>query len=308
VSWLGLFSGSDLGLRLLDAERPDDKRNSHVDYVSANYFETLGMQILRGRGFAATDREGAPRVAVINEALVRQRFAGREPLGHRLALDYRGEEDKPFTIVGIVRDSKYNDLRESKTEPMIWAPLAQAQFGIRTASLRVQPGFEVAVARQAEAAIQAADQRLMVRRVTTLTARVNGATARERLMLGLAASFGWLALLLAAVGLAGTLACAVARRTPEIGLRLALGARPAHVLLSVVRDACVWVACSLVIGLPASLALGSWLRPFLFGVEPLDLPALAGACALLAVTAVVAAWIPARRASRVDPLTALRYE
>ena len=308
VGWLGVFSGSDLGLRLLDPERPDDKRNSHVDYVSANYFETMGMQILRGRSFAASDRDGAPPVAVVNDALVRQRFAGREPVGRRLALDYQGEDDKPFTVVGIVRDSKYNDLRESKTEPMLWAPLAQAPFGIRTAALRVQPGMEAAVARQAEAAIRAADPRLMVRHVSTLADRVDEVTARERLMMGLAASFGWLALLLSAIGLAGTLACAVARRTPEIGLRLALGARPAQLLLSVVREACVYVVCSLAIGLPAAQALGSWLTPFLFGVTPLDVPALAGACTLLAATAVIAAWIPARRASGVDPLTALRYE
>jgi ABC-type antimicrobial peptide transport system permease subunit len=124
----------------------------------------------------------------------------------------------------------------------------------------------------------------------------------------LAAAFGGLALLLAAVGIYGTLAYAVARRTREIGLRLALGARPGQVLTSVVGEALGFVAWSLMLGIPLALAGGHALRTFLFGVEPQDVTAMAGACGVLAVTGIVAAYIPARRAAGVDPMTALRYE
>jgi predicted permease len=308
LSWLGLFGGSDLGLRLLDPDQPDDKRSAHVDYVSPGYFETIGMRMERGRGFTDGDREGALRVAVVNEALVKARFGRDGAIGRRLALDYTGEEKRPFTIVGVVRDSKYNDLREQKAQPMIWVPLAQAPFRIKSVALRVQAGTEAAVARQAQAALAATNPLLMVRKITTLSAQVDETTSRERLMLGLAAAFGGLALLLAAVGIYGTLAYAVARRTREIGLRLALGARPGQVLASVVSEALGFVAWSIILGVPLAFAGGQALRAFLFGVEPRDLTALAGACLVLAATGIVAAYIPARRAAGVDPMIALRYE
>jgi predicted permease len=308
LSWLGLFGGNDLGLRLLDPDRPEDKRNAHVDYVSARYFDTIGMRIERGRGFTDSDREGALRVAVVNEALAKERFGAGDAIGRRLALDYSGEETRPFTVVGVVRNSKYNDLRENKAEPMIWVPLAQAPFRIQSATLRVQAGTEAAIARQTQAAMAAANLQLMVRKVTTLSAQVDETTARERLMLGLAGAFGGLALLLAAVGIYGTLAYAVARRTREIGLRMALGAQPGQVLKSVVGEALRLVAWSLILGLPLALIGGYALRAFLFGVEPHDVPALSAACLVLAATSMAAAYIPARRAAGVDPMTALRHE
>ena len=150
VSWLGLFSMQDLWLPLIDPDRADDRPNARVDYVSARYFETMGMQIRRGRGFRESDREGTPRVAVINQTLAEIRFRDTDPLGRRIALDYRGEEQRPFTVVGVVRDSRYNDLRDSRPNPMIWVPIAQAPFPISSISLRTVPGAEAAVARRAE--------------------------------------------------------------------------------------------------------------------------------------------------------------
>jgi predicted permease len=308
LSWLGLFGGSDLWLPLIDADRPDDRPLARVDYVSARYFDTVGMQILRGRGFDDGDREGTVRVAVVNQALARQRFGGSDAIGRRLALDYRGEEDRPFTVVGVVRDSKYNDLREDRVEPMMWMPLPQAPFRITSVALRVAPGASVTVARQAEAALASTDAQLMVRRVTTLSAQVQETAARERLLLALASAFGGLALLLAAVGLYGTLAYAVTRRTREIGVRLALGARPAVVLRMVLGEAWLIVAGAFIVGVPLALGTGQALRAFLFGVEPRDMVTLTGACAVLALAATLAAYVPARRAAAVDPMVALRYE
>jgi len=215
---------------------------------------------------------------------------------------------RPFSIVGIVRDSKYNDLRERKAEPMMWVTLAQAPFKITSVALRIQPGTEAAVIRQAEASLTAISPHLMVRKVTTLAAQVDQATVRERLLLTLSSGFGGLALLLAAVGVYGTLAYAVARRTHEIGVRLALGAKPGAVLRLVLGESLVLIAGGMLAGIPLSLAAGYSLRTFLFGVTAYDMPALMGACSVLTVVAIVAAFAPARRASRVDPLVALRYE
>jgi predicted permease len=307
ISWLGLFGGNYVGLNLHDADHPDDRHFTLLDYISPRYFETIGMQTLRGRVFTEADRDGSIPVAVVNEAFVRERMHGREAIGHKFVMTY-ANDTRPFSIVGIIRNSKYNDLREAKTEPMMWVPLAQAPFKISSVSLRVQPGAESAVIRQAEDSLTATNPNLMLRKVTTLRTQVDQATSRERLLLTLASGFGGLALLLAAVGLYGTLAYAVARRTREIGVRLALGAQRDAVVRLVLGESLMLVAGGMLAGVPLSLAAGYSLRAFLFGVTAHDIPAFVGACAVLTVVAVLAAFVPARRASRVDPMTSLRCE
>ena len=230
---------------------------ARVDYVSARYFDTMGMQVLRGRDFAGGDREGTPRVAVVNETLARARFRAGLSDAHSAAasaLDYQGEQQRPFTVVGVVRDSKYNDLKDSRLNPMIWVPIAQAPFPISSISLRTVPGAEASVARRAEEVVRATDPDIMVRSTTTLAAQVAGKTSRERLLLGLSSGFAALAILLAAVGLYGTLAYMVNRRTREIGVRLAFGAGRDTILRMVVGDALRLAAIALVVGVPLSLA------------------------------------------------------
>jgi ABC-type antimicrobial peptide transport system permease subunit len=222
--------------------------------------------------------------------------------------DYRGEQERPFTVVGIVRDSKYNDLRDSRLNPMVWVPIAQAPFPISSISLRTLPGAEAAVTRAAAAAVRVADPDIMVRSTTTLSAEIAGTTSRERLLLGLSSGFATLALLLAAVGLYGTLTYMVSRRTREIGVRLAFGARRDTILRMVVGDALRLAVVALVAGIPLSLAAGYALRRFLFGVTPTDPATLAAACLVLTIAAIVAAYLPARRAAAVDPIAALRCE
>ncbi len=308
LSWLGLFSSSYVGLNVYDADQPASGRFTLVDYTSPRYFEAVGMRLLRGRGFTADDREGSLRVAVVNEAYVRERLpAGLEAIGRRLVMTY-ADDRRPWSIVGIVRDSKYNDLRKSASEPMIWVPLSQAPFKFTSVSLRVHPGAEAAVTREARIALAATSPHLMVRKTTTLRDQVDQTTARERLSLSLSSSFGGIALLLAAVGLYGTLAYAVARRTREIGVRLALGARPGSVLRLVVGESFKLLLAGMLSGVPLALAAGYVMRGFLFGVTPYDLSTLIGAGVLLSVVALLAALAPARRAARVDPIVALRYE
>jgi predicted permease len=308
VSWLGLFSMQDLWLPVIDPERPDHRPQARIDYVSPRYFDTVGMQVLRGRDFGAGDREGAPRVAIVNETLAHARFGAGDPLGRRLALDFQGEQQRPFTVVGVVRDSKYNDLKNSRPNPMIWVPIAQAPSPISSISLRTAPAAEASVARRAEEVLRATDPDIMVRSTTTLAAQVAGKTSRERLLFGLSSGFAALAILLAAVGLYGTLAYMVNRRTREIGVRLAFGARQDTILRMVVGDALRLAAIALVVGVPLSLAVGYSLRAFLFGVTPTDPVALAGACLVLTIATLLAAYLPARRAAAVDPIVALRCE
>src|SRR5262249_8684577 len=162
---------------------------------SPRYFETVGMQIVRGRGISTRDREGDARVAVVNEAMARTRF-NRNALGRRLALDYPGERDRPFTVVGIVRDSKYNSLRETRPAPMMWVPIAQAPFPISSVALRAEPRIEAAVLRDAEAVLKAVNVDVMVRRTSTLSAEVDHTTARERLLARVSSGFAVIALLL----------------------------------------------------------------------------------------------------------------
>jgi predicted permease len=308
VSWLGLFSMQDLWLPLIDPDRPEGRPMARVDYVSARYFDTMGMQILQGRGFLESDREGTPRVAVINQTLARGRFGEGDPLGRRVAFDYRGEQQRPFTVVGVARDSKYNDLRDSRPNPMIWVPIAQAPIPISSISLRTEAGAEASAARSAEQVLRATDPDIMVRSTTTLSAQIASKTSRERLLLGLSSAFAAVAMLLAAVGLYGTLAYMVSLRTREIGVRLAFGARSATILRMVVGDGLRLAAIALVVGVPLSLAAGYSLRAFLFGVTPTDPTALVGACLVLTTATLLAAYLPARRAAAVDPIVALRCE
>jgi predicted permease len=307
ISWLGLFSSSYVGLNVYDAEQPENGRFTLVDYVSRRYFETVGMRLKRGRGFTDADREGSLRVAVVNEAYVRERVPrGQEAIGRRVVMTY-ADDRRPWMIVGVLSDAKYNDLRK-QAEPMMWVPLAQAPFKISSVSLRVQAGAEAAATREARVALTATSPHLMVRNVTTLRAQVDQSTGRERLLLRLSSSFGAMALLLAAVGLYGTLAYAVARRTREIGVRLALGAQRGSVLRLMLYDSFMLVLAGMLAGVPLSLAAGYVLRGFLFGVTPYDIATLTGSGAVLATVALVAAFVPARRASRTDPIVALKYE
>lgn len=307
VSWLGLFSSSYVGLNVYDTEHPANSKFTLVDYTSSRYFETVGMQLAAGRAFTSGDREGSLRAAVVNETYVRERVpGGRDAIGRRLVMTYANDL-RPWTIVGVVRDAKYNDLRKN-SEPMVWVPLAQAPFKIQSVSLRVRPGVETAAIRDAQAALTSTSRHLMVRKTTTLRAQVDNTTARERLLLNLASGFGGIALLLAAVGLYGTLAYAVTRRTREIGLRLALGAQRASVLRLVLGEAILLALAGMLVGVPLSLAAGRLLEGFLYGVTPSDATTLTVAAAVLTSVALLAAALPARRASRVDPMLALRSE
>jgi predicted permease len=308
LSWYGLFSANDLWTPLIDPSRPTDRREAHVNFVSPRYFETVGMRVIRGRTFTAADGFEAPRVAVVNQTLARERFGTRDPIGAQLTPDYPGEDDRPLTVVGVLEDSRYNSLRETTTGPMMWMPLQQAAYRITSVDLRVLPGAEADVTGQAIAVLRSVNPHLMVRRTTTLADQIRGTVLRERALFTLSTAFGGFALLLAAIGLHGTLAYKVARRTREIGVRLAIGAQRSSVVGMFFKDAIRLAVASAAIGVPLAVAAGWSLRAFLFGVAPSDPATVAGACAVLAMTVLIASCVPAVRASRVDPVVALRSE
>ena len=308
LSWLELFGGSDLWLTMHPAARPDDRHDTRVDYVTPRYFETVGMQMIAGRDFTPADRRGALPVVVVNETLARRRLEGVAAIGQSIVFEYPRDQQPPFTVIGIVRDSKYNGLREDKVEPMAWASLEQWPQQVRAIALRTSPRAGEEVVRQARAALAAVDPDVMVRKVTTLEEQVDETVGREILLLQLASSFSAVALLLAAVGLYGTLAYAVARRTREFGIRMALGAQGGRLVGMMLREAVTAVGVGAVIGVPLAILAGYACRRFLYCVGPADVTTLAVACAVLAAVAVVAAYGPARRASAVEPASALRCD
>ncbi|HZM92000.1 MAG TPA: ABC transporter permease [Vicinamibacterales bacterium] len=308
LSWLGLFSMQNMWLPLVSVDNPQSRPEARVDFVSSRYFDVVGMTVVRGRGFTVRDTREAPRVMVVNEALVRERFGGREALGSRLILDYPGEQGQPFTVVGVVRDSHYNSLRETQTGPMAWMSLAQAPFPITSISLRVTPGTEGSITREASRALSSIDPLVMVRRSTTLDRLVQSTVVREQFLLNVSSSFGLFAMLLAALGLHGTLAYAVARRRREFGIRLALGAQRRSVVAMFLYEAVTLTGVAVIIGVPLALLTGSMLNAFLFGVAPQDPATVTVACGVLGISALVATSVPAIRASRIDPAEVLRSE
>jgi putative ABC transport system permease protein len=274
------------------------------DVVSADYFRTLGIPLVSGRESDDRDRPDAIQVAIVNQAFVREFFPGQNPLGkHVRSGAQTGAWREIVGVVGNVRQ-----LGPSQPEsPGIYIPFQQeptgdADFALRT--IRSPLGLVAAV----RAAVQAIDPAQPVYDVATMDQRLSESTAPQRFSALLVGAFALLALGLAAVGIYGVLAFSVAQRTPEIGIRLALGARRAKILTLVLGEGLRLSGLGVGLGLAGSAALTRLLRSALFGVSPYDPVTLAAASAALVLVAVMACYIPARRALMIDPMSALRHE
>ena len=274
--------------------------------ITPGYFQTLGMPLARGRGFSAADRDGSPAVAVVNRTLER-RLLGGNALGRRLEQSGPGSsQGKSFEVVGVVEDSKNNGLRDAPA-PMVYRPVAQDPNPL--GSLQVlAAGDPALLADQVRRAVREAHPAVPVVGARTMRSQVERALTGERALATLSTSVGLMALFLVSLGLYGVISQWAARRTREIGLRVALGATTAGVRWLVMRQAFLLVGAGLVVGLPAAFAVAHLLRGFLFGLGPTDPVSLTGAALLMLAVASLAAFLPARRASRVDPMTALRCE
>jgi predicted permease len=278
-----------------------------VNYVGADFLETLGVVLLRGRGIGPGDGPGAPPVAVVNETLARRFFPAVDPIGRHIAFSRSGS-GQPIEIVGVARDGKHGTLRE-EPQRMMYVPHAQRtdDFGALTFYLRTtaDPLALTAAVRQA---VRRVDASLPVNDLEPMTQVVDESLFSERLVSALSAAFGLLATVLAATGLYAVLSFSVARRTREIGVRMALGAARGEVVRLVLRDILGMAGAGIAVGLPLAVALGQALRSQLFGLEPTDPVTLAAATALLLAVTLAAGYLPARRATRLDPALALRHE
>jgi predicted permease len=273
----------------------------YFNFVSQDFFAVLHTPVAMGREFTAADvATDSPRVAIVNETFVRRYLPPGNPLDQRVT---HGKSET-LQIVGVVKDAVYDSLRDA-VPPTMYVPFTQRESGM---SIIVSaPGALAAVATAIRSELQ---PKLAGRpvRLRTLTTQFESNLVRERMMASVAGAFGVLALVLAAVGLYGLLAYWVTRRTHEIGIRLALGAGPLRVRQHVLGDAVRMLASGTIIGIPLAWAFAHSLSSLLFGLTPADTGTFAGAVAVLTITGLLAAWIPARRASAVNPIAALRVE
>jgi putative ABC transport system permease protein len=288
------------------ALQPGESRLASYQVISANYFQTMRIPLQRGREFNEHDGEREPRVAIISESLARRYFPGEDPLGRRVAIGAADAGNTAFTIVGVVGDvSRFMFDREP--EPTLYLPHTQASapamyFAVRTA------GDPVKLLDSMRAELARVDPDLPYYEVKTLEKVIDDQLAGVGMVAGLIVAFGAMALLLSAAGVYGVMAYAVAQRTHEIGIRMALGARPRDVLRLVVGQAVKLTAIGAAIGLPAAFALSRLMVSLLFGVVSFDIVTFILFTVTLAATAVLASYLPARRAASIAPLDALRYQ
>jgi predicted permease len=277
--------------------QPNERVGFNYNAISPNYFRTLGTPLVAGREFTAQDTADAPRVIVVNEATARRYWPGQEALGKRTS---RGE------VVGVVRNTKEKGLTEDP-RPAIYLPLLQSYASQLTLHVRTAMEAQTLLA-AVRREVRSLDATLPLYNLRTLAEQKDGSLYTERLAAVLLTLFGLLALLLAVVGIYGVLSYGVTERTREMGIRLAQGAQPRDLLKLVAGQGMLLTLIGLVIGVAASFALTRLIERLLFGVSATD-PLVFGVIPLLlASVALLACWIPARRATRMNPLAALRYE
>ena len=297
-------------LAVPDSSKPGEGLRVRVMPAGPGFFATMKIRLLRGRDFTERDTEGAPKVAVVNEAFAKLYFPDREALGQRIGLGW-GKPLPRFEIVGLARDSKYSSLRESATAT-VYQPIQQSEeipylyFELRTA------GNPLALVPAVRSTVGSIDRNIPLFGIQTETQQIDDALLQERLFAKLAGFFGLVALLLVCVGMYGILSYAVTQRISEIGIRMAVGAQRADVLSMVMHEALLLVLAGALIGIPASLAAtryaSSVISDLLFGVKASDVPTIGLSTAALLIVALFAGFLPAHRATRVDPMVALRYE
>lgn len=273
---------------------------------SDSFLPTMRIPVVLGRGLEPSDGPGAPQVAVVNEYFVKRYLPGENPIGLTMVERYMGT----LQIVGVAKDAHYENVRDLR--PVAYIPYSQhldgffamnqATFAMRTA---LPP---LSLAQTVRGAVSEVDSGIPVAEMRTMADQIELSTGTEHLMADLVSAFGLAAALLAAIGLYGVMAYTVARRTPEIGIRMALGANGSSVAWLVVKESVWMVGAGLAIGVPAALALSKFVRSMLYGVTPNDPWSLTAAIILMATAGAAASWIPARRAARVDPMTALRND
>ncbi len=300
---LGFPDESSWGTRVEGYQpRRDEDMSIQYSVVGSDYFAAMGTDIVRGRPITAQDGESAPQVAVVNETFAGRYWPGLDPVGRRIKMD----KADWITVVGVAKDGKYNQVNEPPT-PFIWRPFAQLytsqpQLVVRAAG---DPGALVEPLRRELASL---DPNAPVLDARTLAENMDPSTFMQRTGAAMLGAFGALALLMAAVGIYGVMAYFVSQRTRELGIRVALGAARRDIVGLVVGQATRLLGVGLVVGAGAAVGVGSLLESQLLGVKAYDAPTLLTVMLVLAAVALLASWLPARRAARVDPVVALKAE
>ena len=300
------------GVRAEGENTPRAEGGGWINSVSPKYLETLKVPLLLGRSFTAHDTKSAPKVAIVNQTLARRFFSDSKAVGRHLRIG----DVSNVEIVGVVRDGKYKDVREEprnvvavRGEPpnVVYVPFEQSVVQQMTLYVRTV-GDPAKVTSAIRREVLAVDANVPIYNVRTLEAQLDESLSQERLVATLSSWFGAFALLLASIGLYGVLAYSVTSRTNEIGLRMALGAERGGVIWVVLREAVLLVGMGVAMGVPLAIALARSVSSLLYGLKPTDSPTISAAVVLLIAVATTASYLPARRASRVDPMVALRYE
>jgi predicted permease len=302
------LSGRDRGVKIAiqgPAPGPEKDRGIHINQVTDRYFETTGISLLAGRAFTRRDQSNSLRVAILNETAARALFGAANPLGRKINFPGQCIEDD-YEIVGIVTDTRYKDLR-TPDERMAYVPLEQAIDPIGNAVVAVRgPGDVTRLVPSIRALASETVPGGFVTGIGTMAQTVEMSLVRERMLALLATFFAALALILACIGLYGVMAYSVVRRTREIGIRIAIGARQGSVIWMMVRETLLLVGIGAALGTLASLAANTYIAAQLFGVTPRDPLAIVVALSILGLVTLVAGYLPARHASRIDPVRALR--
>jgi len=308
----GLFSGSESGDQItVEGYSPQKKGDgsSRFDQIGPEYFSSIGIPILLGREITTRDNKTAPKVCVVNEAFAKFFFGKANPLGKHITDLFPGSV-ATMEIVGVVRNVRDHSLR-GEIDRRFYLPVDQPMDGdfspFMTFEIRASSDLP-AVIQAARKAIRDYDPALRIEGVDPLTALVDGRLTQEKLIAQLSSGFGALALLLGCIGLYGVLSYGVAMRTGEIGIRMALGAQRGRVIRMILRETSILLLIGLAIGVPAALACARFIESKLYGLKPADPGTLAAAILIMIAVAMLSGYLPARRASRTDPLRALHYE
>jgi predicted permease len=307
-AFMGLIDHSNWGsgIRMEGYTRADGDPGPLRNSVGPGYFHTLGIPIVVGRDFQPQDNETGPHVAIVNEKFARFYFGNQNPIGRRIGPE--GDKKSPdFTIVGVVKDGKYASMREEM--PRFWYIPYGQQREVHDLKLYVRlAGDSQKMISTLRRVIQTIDPNVVIDDAKTLDVQIDEDLATDRLLATLSTFFSALATLLASIGLYGVMAYSIARRTHDIGIRIALGAEKRDVLWLVLQQGLLLVVLGIVTGVPITLALTRLVSSLLYGLSPTDPLAISAAGVLMFAVAAVASYLPARRASRLDPMVALRYE
>jgi putative ABC transport system permease protein len=301
----GLYSGTTVDVAGAPALPPGQELKTGVCVTDANYFQTMQIPVLRGRMYTQQETVEMRHVVVVNETFVKKNLNGEDPLGKRLII-YMKEQNDPTEIVGVVADNKHLGLDQA-VEPMVYWPHAELVYPGMTIMLRAK-GDAAALAPAVRGVIRGLDPQQPIGEISTMESLLSVSVARARFSASLLTVFSIVALVMAAVGIYGVMSYTVLQRTHEIGVRMALGAQRADVLKLVLKTGVVLGAIGVVIGLAASFALTRLIATLLFEVNATDKTTFAAVSIGLFLITLLACYVPARRATKVDPLKALRYE